>query len=47
MKKYRCRHLWVFADDAFVEIISIRDLVTFMMDEKEELIEPHEHDITS
>jgi len=47
MKKYRCRHLWVFADDAFIEIISIRDLVAKMIDEKEELIEDLEHDITS
>ncbi|MFB3060781.1 MAG: CBS domain-containing protein, partial [Candidatus Binatia bacterium] len=47
MKKYRCRHLLVFAEAAFIGIVALRDLVTFMMDEKEEVIEPLEHDITS
>ena len=47
MKKYQCRHLLVFVEEAFIGIVSLRDLVALMMDEKEELIEDLEHDITS
>jgi len=39
MKNQRCRHLLVFADNEFVGIVSLRDLVALMIEEKEELIE--------
>ena len=39
MKEHRCRHLLVFEVDEFVGIVSIRDMVALMIDEKEELIE--------
>jgi CBS domain-containing protein len=39
MKNQRCRHLLVFADKEFVGIVSLRDLVALMIEEKEELIE--------
>jgi CBS domain-containing protein len=38
MKKHRCRHLLVFDDHEFVGIVSLRDMVTLMMEEKEDLI---------
>jgi CBS domain-containing protein len=38
MKDYRCRHLLVFDGDEFVGLVSLRDLVALMMEEKEELI---------
>jgi len=38
MKKHRCRHLLVFDGDEFVGIVSLRDMVTLMMEEKEDLI---------
>lgn len=38
MKEHRCRHLLVFDDGEFVGIVSLRDLVALMIDEKEELI---------
>ena len=38
MKEYRCRHLLVFDGDEFVGLVSLRDLVALMMEEKEELI---------
>ena len=38
MKKHQCRHLLVFDDDEFVGIVSLRDMVALMMEEKEELI---------
>jgi CBS domain-containing protein len=38
MKEYRCRHLLVFDGDEFVGIVSLRDMVMLMMEEKEELI---------
>lgn len=38
MKKHRCRHLLVFDGDEFVGIVSLRDMVTLMMEEKEHLI---------
>ncbi len=39
MKNQRCRHLLVFADNEFVGIVSLRDLVALMIEEKDELIE--------
>lgn len=47
MKEYRCRHLLVFDGDEFVGIVSIRDMVALMIDEKEELIEHLKHYIAS
>jgi CBS domain-containing protein len=38
MKEHRCRHLLVFDSDEFVGIVSLRDIVALMMEEKEELI---------
>ncbi len=38
MKKYRCRHLTVFDDDKFIGIVSLRDMVALMMEEKELLV---------
>ena len=38
MKKHRCRHLLVFDGDEFVGIVSLRDMVALMMEEKEDLI---------
>jgi CBS domain-containing protein len=38
MKEHRCRHLLVFEGDEFVGIVSLRDMVVLMIDEKEELI---------
>lgn len=38
MKQHNCRHLLVFDVDAFVGIISLRDLLVLLLDEKEELI---------
>ena len=47
MKEHRCRHLLVFAGDEFLGIVSLRDMVTLMLDEKEELIGHLEKYITS
>lgn len=47
MKEHRCRHLLVFDGDEFVGIVSIRDMVASMIDEKEELIEQLKHYISS
>lgn len=47
MKERRCRHLLVFAGNEFVGIVSLRDVVTLMIDEKEELIEYLQKYITS
>ncbi|MDF0664767.1 MAG: CBS domain-containing protein [Nitrospira sp.] len=47
MKEHRCRHLLVFEGDEFVGIVSLRDLVTLMIDEKEELIQQLERYIAS
>lgn len=47
MKEHRCRHLLVFDGDEFVGIVSLRDMVTLMIDEKEELIECLNRYITS
>lgn len=38
MKQNQCRHLLVFDGDAFVGIISLRDLLLLLLEEKEELI---------
>jgi CBS domain-containing protein len=38
MKEHRCRHLLVFDGDEFMGIVSLRDMVALMIDEKEELI---------
>jgi len=38
MKENRCRHLIVFDGERFIGIISIRDMVALMLDEKEALI---------
>jgi CBS domain-containing protein len=47
MKEHRCRHLLVFEGDEFVGIVSLRDMVALMIDEKEELIGHLERYITS
>lgn len=47
MKDRRCRHLLVFAGNEFLGIVSLRDVVTLMIDEKEELIEYLQKYITS
>jgi CBS domain-containing protein len=38
MKEHRCRHLLVFDGDEFVGIVSLRDMVALLMEEKEDLI---------
>jgi predicted transcriptional regulator len=38
MKEHRCRHLLVFNGDEFVGIVSLRDIVALMLEEKEEVI---------
>lgn len=38
MKQHKCRHLMVYDNDAFVGIISLRDLLVLLLEEKEELI---------
>jgi CBS domain-containing protein len=38
MKEHRCRHLLVFNGEEFVGIVSLRDMVALMMEEKEHLI---------
>jgi CBS domain-containing protein len=38
MKENRCRHLIVFDGERFIGIISVRDMVALMLDEKEALI---------
>ncbi len=38
MKQHQCRHLLVFDGEAFVGIISLRDLLVLLLEEKEELI---------
>jgi CBS domain-containing protein len=39
MKKYRCRHLTVFDKDELLGVVSLRDMVALMMEEKEHLVE--------
>jgi CBS domain-containing protein len=38
MRENRCRHLLVFEGDEFVGIVSLRDLVALMLEEKEALV---------
>ncbi|MCE3224911.1 MAG: uncharacterized protein K0S58_3091 [Nitrospira sp.] len=38
MKEHRCRHLLVFDGDEFIGIVSLRDMVALLTEEKEELI---------
>ena len=47
MKEKRCRHLLVFDHDEFIGIVSLRDMVALMIDEKQEMIEYLEKYITS
>ncbi len=47
MKRHQCRHLLVFDGDAFVGIISLRDLLLLVLDEKEELIRQLTRYVTS
>jgi CBS domain-containing protein len=47
MKNHRCRHLLVFEGDEFIGIVSLRDMVALMIDEKEELIGHLQRYITS
>ena len=47
MKEHRCRHLLVYDDNEFVGIVSLRDIVALMIEEKEELIKDLEKYITS
>jgi CBS domain-containing protein len=47
MEKHRCRHLLVFDGHEFVGIVSLRDMVVLMIDEKEELIQQLQRYITS
>jgi signal-transduction protein with cAMP-binding, CBS, and nucleotidyltransferase domain len=37
MKKYRCRHLAVFEKDEFLGVVSLRDMLALMIEEKEHL----------
>lgn len=39
MKQHRCRHLLVFDGEACLGIVSLRDLVALMLEEKEQLIQ--------
>ncbi len=39
MKEHRCRHLLVFDGEECVGIVSLRDLVALMLEEKEQLIQ--------
>ncbi len=47
MKERRCRHLLVFAGDQFIGIVSLRDIVALMLEEKDELIKCLEKYIAS
>jgi CBS domain-containing protein len=46
MKENRCRHLLVFEGDEFIGIVSLRTMVTLMIQEKESLIDQLQHYIT-
>jgi len=39
MREHRCRHLLVYEGDEFVGIVSLRDMVALMLEEKERLIQ--------
>ncbi len=47
MKQNQCRHLLVFGGSEFIGIVSLRDLVQLMLDEKERLIQELTRYITS
>jgi predicted transcriptional regulator len=47
MKARQCRHLLVFDGPDFAGIVSLRDLVALMLEEKEELVSQLNHYITS
>jgi len=38
MKEYRCRHLLVFDGENFVGLVSLRDMVVLLLEEKEQLV---------
>lgn len=38
MKKHRCRHLLVFDGEDYVGLVSLRDMVALLLEEKEQLI---------
>jgi len=38
MKERRCRHLLVFDGEDFVGLVSLRDMVVLLLEEKEQLI---------
>jgi len=38
MKEHRCRHLLVFEGENYVGLVSLRDMVALLMEEKEQLI---------
>jgi len=38
MKKHRCRHLLVFDGENFVGLVSLRDMVVLLLEEKEQLV---------
>lgn len=38
MKEHRCRHLLVFDGNEFVGLVSLRDMVALLLEEKEQLI---------
>lgn len=47
MKTHQCRHLLVFDGDQFAGIISLRDLLVLLLEEKEDLIRNLTQYITS
>jgi len=47
MREHHCRHLLVYDGEEFIGIISVRDLVVLLLEEKEELIRQLERYITS
>lgn len=46
MKRHQTRHLLVFDRDEFIGVVSLRDLVMLLLEEKERLIEDLTHYIT-
>jgi CBS domain-containing protein len=38
MKEYHCRHLLVFDGENFVGLVSLRDMVVLLLEEKEQLV---------
>ena len=47
MREHRCRHLMVFENGEFRGLVSLRDLVLLLLDEKERLIQELTRYITS